>query len=104
MHDELTVLNRDMEISQQNLEHLMNTEQQLEEQVKMLKSEKYQHELLKEITNNGLNQLENELNSERKLAHEDRQTLEELRRARDILQKELNRAENNNKRQMEEFI
>ena len=55
-------------------------------------------EKLKEITLLGINQLENEVNDEKRLAFDDRSILDELRRNRDVLQKEINRAESNNKK------
>lgn len=42
-------------------------------------------ERLKEITQLGINQLENEIQEEKRLAFEDRAILEDLRRNRDIL-------------------
>jgi hypothetical protein len=48
------------------------------------------------LTLQGINLLENEINEEKKFAGEDRSNLDSLRRNRDILQKEIDRSENNN--------
>ena len=74
----------------------------MEESLKLecedIKSSKSASEKLKEITLLGINELENEVNDEKRLAFDDRSILDELRRNRDVLQKEINRAESNNKK------
>ena len=59
---------------------------------------------MKEITIQGVNKIQDEINGEKKLAFEDRQTIENLRRARNILQKEIDRSDNNNKRLADDLI
>jgi hypothetical protein len=63
-----------------------------------IKSSKSASEKLKEVTLLGINQLENEVNDEKRLAFDDRSILGELKRNRDVLQKEINRADTNNKK------
>lgn len=52
----------------------------------------------------GINLLETQINLQKKEESEDRVTLEELRRNRDILQKDIDRCDTNNKKQLEEKI
>ena len=89
-----------MEIVQK--EKVLKQYRSLEESLKLecedLKNSKQASEKLKEITLLGINQLENEVNDEKRLAFDDRSLLDELRRNRDVLQKEINRAETNNKK------
>ena len=59
---------------------------------------------MKELTMSGINLLEDQLNDEKKSAFDDRALIEDRRRQRDILQKGLDRAENNNRRLDEEKI
>lgn len=59
---------------------------------------------LKELSINGVNQLQEEINTEKKGAFEARQFIEDLRRARNILQKEIDRSDNNNKKLQEDYI
>ncbi len=48
--------------------------------------------------------MESEILNEKKNAFDDRGIIEDLKRARDILQKEINRAENNNKKLEDEKL
>lgn len=64
----------------------------------MIDESKKAAEEIKNLTEQGINFLEGEIKDEKRLALEGRSTLEELRRNRDILQKEIDRADNNNKK------
>lgn len=56
-------------------------------------------ERMKELTKNSIHQLEHEIDDARKLAFEDRKTIDDLKRDRDLLQKDITRAESNNRKQ-----
>jgi hypothetical protein len=58
---------------------------------------------MKDLTQLGINQLENYIYAEKRIAEGDRQTLDEIKRNRDILQKEIDRSENNNQGQEEDL-
>ncbi|KRX06422.1 hypothetical protein PPERSA_05035 [Pseudocohnilembus persalinus] len=82
-------------------EDLQTQEKRLRVQIQEIKEITDKEEQVRDITNAGINQLENEILMEKKYATDDRSLLEELRRNRDILQKEIDRAEQNNKKQQE---
>ncbi len=77
---------------------LISTLERLKENSNHLKAQKDEAERLLEITKLSINELERDANDTRKIAIEDHTLIDELKRARDILLKELNRAEQNNKR------
>lgn len=70
----------------------------MEGEIEDLEEVKIAAEEIKNLIEQGINFLEGEIKEDKKLASEGRSTLEELRRNRDILQKEIDRADNNNKK------
>ena len=59
---------------------------------------------LRDRINEGLAQLENELNSEKKSEGKDRMFIEKLKRERDMYIKEVERADVSNKKVLEEIL
>eukprot|EP00825_Cyclidium_porcatum_P005862 TRINITY_DN1287_c0_g1_i7.p1 TRINITY_DN1287_c0_g1~~TRINITY_DN1287_c0_g1_i7.p1 ORF type:complete len:699 (-),score=223.57 TRINITY_DN1287_c0_g1_i7:296-2392(-) len=84
------LLDNNIKINEKDCEDLVNIREKCDE--------------VKEITIQGINLLENQVNFQKKDENEDKITLEELRRNRDILQKDIDRCDNNNKKQLEERI
>jgi len=69
-----------------------------------LNNNKQQLEDLRDRINEGLAQLENELNSEKKSEGKDRMFIEKLKRERDMYIKEVERADVSNKKVLEEIL
>lgn len=65
---------------------------------------KQELEDLRDRINEGLAQLENELNSEKKSEGKDRMFIEKLKRERDMYIKEVERADVSNKKVLEEIL
>ncbi|EAR86580.1 flagellar associated protein (macronuclear) [Tetrahymena thermophila SB210] len=86
------------------IQEKMAKKRQLLSEIENLDTIKVEAEIIKNLTEQGINYLESEIKEDKKLASEGRSILEELRRNRDILQKEIDRADNNNKKQEEELI
>lgn len=97
-------MSKELQMVQKRTESLISQSESLKKEVANLEKAKEEAEKLKELTINGINQLEKDINSEKREAFDDRSHIEDMRRGRDILQKELDRAENNNKRLEEELL
>ncbi|EGR30803.1 hypothetical protein IMG5_123170 [Ichthyophthirius multifiliis] len=93
-----------LEYENNRYEQLSNQKYKILSQIKESQDLKEISERTKEAFLQGINMLESDIQDQKKRAFEDRSLLEELRRNRDILQKEIDRADTNNKKQEEEVI
>lgn len=85
-------------------ENLISSIQQIRDQISTLNNNKQELEDLRDRINEGLAQLENELNSEKKSEGKDRMFIEKLKRERDMYIKEVERADISNKKVLEEIL
>jgi len=69
----------------------------------MLKNQKVEAEKTKEIAKNSVHQLEREIEDTKRLANDDRKVIGELMEARNLMNKDFNKAETNNKKYMEKL-
>lgn len=76
----------------------------INEEIKTLRTQKEKTEELKEVIESGMNQLENEISDDKKNTQKDRSFIEKLKRDRDMYQKEIERADANNKKIEEEIL
>ena len=83
--------------------HLEKNNDKLRNDIVTLKEAKSVAEKQKDIAKNAITHLDKEVVDTKKFAREDRQILEDLRRGKDLIQKELTRIENVNKKQGEEI-
>ena len=84
--------------------HLEKNNDKLRNDIVALKEAKILAEKQKDIAKNAITHLDKEVIDTKKYAKEDRQILEDLRRGKDLIQKELTRIENVNKKQGEEIL
>lgn len=71
---------------------------------KLLENSKLEAEKNKDIAKNGIYQLEREIDDTNKLAKEDRKIIDTLKNERDLLIKEIHKAEKNNREQAEALM
>jgi len=84
--------------------HLEKHNDKLRNDIVTLKDSKLLAEKQKDIAKNAITHLDKEVIDTKKFAREDRQILEDLRRGKELIQRELTRIENVNKKQGEEII
>jgi len=98
----LSQFNKKIEDENEKTNHFTNLQQELENKIEILKGEKAEADKVRDLCKFGINELEKELLEQRKNENEDKSHIEELKRAKELLNKELCRAENNKKKQNEE--
>ena len=95
-------LNRQLNSANAKFEVLMKMNSHLKDEIEYLKEAQTEAEKIKEVCKISINELEVDISSSKRKAIDDRSLIEDIKRERDILLKELNRAENNNRKQKEE--
>lgn len=95
-------LNRQLNSANAKHEVLLKVNSHLKDEILFLKEAQIEAEKLKEVCKMSINELEQDISTAKRKALDDRSLIEEIKRERDILLKELNRAENNNRKQKEE--
>ena len=65
--------------------------------------EKEETERLKEVIQSGMQQLQNQILSEKKSAQKDRSYIDKLKRDRDVYEREIERTDQTNKKLEEEY-
>jgi len=69
-----------------------------------IRNQKVEAERAKELAQNSIEQLERIIDDTKKLAEEDRKLIEQMKASRNLLNKEINRAESNNKKQSNDLL
>jgi len=82
---------------------LSREKNKLYKDIEMLKNQKVEAEKTKEIAKNSVHQLEREIEDTKRLANDDRKVIGELMEARNLMNKDFNKAETNNKKYMEKL-
>ncbi len=95
-------LNRQLNSANAKFEVLMKMNSHLKDEIEYLKEAQTEAEKIKEVCKVSINELEQDISISKRKAIDDRSLIEDIKRERDILLKELNRAENNNRKQKEE--
>jgi len=76
----------------------------LKREVQQTQNQKVEAERAKELAQSSIEQLERVINDTQKLAEEDRKMLDQMKNSKNLLHKEINRAESNNKKQTNELL
>ena len=76
----------------------------LKREKEQIKNQKMEAERAKELAQASIEQLERIIDDTKKLAEEDRKLIEQMKNSRNLINKEINRAENNNKKQAGELM
>jgi len=76
----------------------------LKREIQHVQNQRIEAERAKELAQSSIEQLERVINDTQKLAEEDRKVVEQMKNSRNLLQKEINRAESNNKKQSNDLL
>jgi len=76
----------------------------LKREKEYIRNQKIEAERAKELAQNSIEQLERIIDDTKRLAEEDRKLIEQLKASRNLLNKEINRAESNNKKQGNDLV
>lgn len=96
------LLSRQLNSANAKYEVLIKVNSHLKDEIAYLKEAQIEAEKLKDVCKVSINELEQDISSSKRKALDDRSLIEDIKRERDILLKDLNRAENNNRKQKEE--
>ena len=102
LQNNLLRINRQLNSASAKYEVLIKVNNRLKDEIAYLKEAQIEAEKVKETCKVSINELEHDITGAKRKAMDDRSLIEDIKRERDILLKELNRAENNNRKQKEE--